>query len=78
MNERHGLTLSEEEAGGLERTFAGETADGLEGLARKYTRFSPTTAHILGGCCMGATAEQGVIDAQHHVHGYDPGSHSLG
>jgi cholesterol oxidase len=31
----------------------------------------PTTAHILGGCCMGATAESGVIDAQHRVFGYD-------
>lgn len=31
----------------------------------------PTTAHILGGCPMGATAEDGVIDAAHRVHGYD-------
>ncbi|MHB2019283.1 MAG: GMC oxidoreductase [Candidatus Xenobia bacterium] len=32
---------------------------------------TPTTAHILGGACMGATADDGVIDAQHRVHGYD-------
>jgi len=32
---------------------------------------TPTTAHILGGCCMGETAEEGVIDANHRVHGYD-------
>ena len=31
----------------------------------------PSTAHILGGACMGATAEDGVIDADHRVHGYD-------
>ncbi|MET0388854.1 MAG: GMC family oxidoreductase [Polyangiales bacterium] len=31
----------------------------------------PTTAHILGGCCMGDTAESGVIDHQHRVFGYD-------
>ncbi len=32
---------------------------------------TPTTAHILGGACMGATAEEGVIDARHRVFGYD-------
>jgi cholesterol oxidase len=32
---------------------------------------TPSTAHILGGACMGATAEDGVIDAEHRVHGYD-------
>ncbi len=31
----------------------------------------PSTAHILGGACMGATADDGVIDADHRVHGYD-------
>ena len=31
---------------------------------------TPTTAHILGGACMGATSADGVIDAQHRVHGY--------
>ena len=30
----------------------------------------PTTAHLLGGCCMGATAAEGVIDPDHRVHGY--------
>jgi cholesterol oxidase len=32
---------------------------------------SPTTAHILGGACMGASAADGVIDARHRVFGYD-------
>jgi cholesterol oxidase len=30
----------------------------------------PTTAHILGGCCMGDSPETGVIDSQHRVFGY--------
>jgi cholesterol oxidase len=31
---------------------------------------TPATAHILGGCCMGDTPEQGVIDRNHQVFGY--------
>jgi cholesterol oxidase len=31
----------------------------------------PTTAHILGGCCMGKGPEDGVIDPRHRVFGYD-------
>jgi cholesterol oxidase len=31
----------------------------------------PTTAHILGGCCMGDSKENGVIDSRHRVFGYD-------
>jgi cholesterol oxidase len=31
----------------------------------------PTTAHILGGACMGESAETGVIDHQHRIHGYE-------
>ncbi|ACZ31050.1 glucose-methanol-choline oxidoreductase [Xylanimonas cellulosilytica DSM 15894] len=34
----------------------------------------PMTAHILGGCTIGATASDGVIDPYHRVHGY-PGLH---
>ena len=30
----------------------------------------PMTAHFLGGCPMGRTAADGVIDAYHRVHGY--------
>jgi len=30
----------------------------------------PTTAHLLGGCCMGADARSGVIDTQHRVFGH--------
>jgi cholesterol oxidase len=32
---------------------------------------TPTTAHILGGACMGANAAEGVIDAKHQVFGYE-------
>ena len=31
----------------------------------------PTTAHILGGCCMGDSHATGVIDARHRVFGYE-------
>jgi len=30
----------------------------------------PSTAHILGGCCMGDSEATGVIDSQHRVFGY--------
>jgi cholesterol oxidase len=30
----------------------------------------PTTAHLLGGCCMGSDASNGVIDARHRVFGH--------
>ena len=30
----------------------------------------PTTAHILGGCPMGADADEGVVDTACRVHGY--------
>jgi cholesterol oxidase len=32
---------------------------------------TPTTAHILGGCCMGDSPATGVIDERHRVFGYD-------
>lgn len=31
----------------------------------------PSTAHFLGGAVIGETAEDGVIDADHRVHGYE-------
>jgi cholesterol oxidase len=34
----------------------------------------PTTAHIIGGCPIGATPEDGVVDPYHRVHGH-PGLH---
>ena len=31
---------------------------------------TPATAHILGGCCIGTSADDGVIDARHEVFGH--------
>jgi cholesterol oxidase len=31
----------------------------------------PSTAHVLGGCCMGRGPEEGVIDHRHRVFGYE-------
>ena len=32
---------------------------------------APMTAHFVGGCCIGADAEHGVIDGYHRVFGHD-------
>jgi len=47
------------EAGGTPMNTATESIFGLS-----------TTAHILGGCPMGASAEEAVIDHRHEVHAY--------
>jgi cholesterol oxidase len=31
----------------------------------------PTTAHILGGVVIGRSPDEGVVDARHHVFGYE-------
>jgi cholesterol oxidase len=49
-----------DKVGGVSATLLTETLLGV-----------PTTAHILGGACMGDSADSGVIDAQHRVFGYD-------
>ncbi len=41
---------------------AGSFSEGLLGM--------PATAHILGGCPMGASAAEGVVDAECRVHNY--------
>jgi cholesterol oxidase len=55
--------------------LANRVGDKLEGMPFSLfteTLFNiPTTAHILGGCCMGDSAENGVIDRDHRVFGYD-------
>jgi len=54
--------------------LAREVAEKLEGLPFSLvteTLFNiPSTAHILGGCCMGESVETGVIDLNHQVFGY--------
>jgi cholesterol oxidase len=42
-----------------------------ESLATETLLGIPTTAHILGGCCMGTSAASGVIDDRHRVFGYE-------
>lgn len=49
-----------QKVGGVAMTLLTETLFGV-----------PTTAHILGGACMGASASEGVIDHQHRVFGYE-------
>lgn len=49
-----------DKVGGVSATLLTETLLGV-----------PTTAHILGGACMGDSAESGVIDSRHRVFGYD-------
>ncbi len=55
-------------------TLAHEVArevDGFPGSIVTETALNiPTTAHILGGACMGRDASEGVIDANHEVFGY--------
>ncbi len=56
------LALAErfaEKVGGVTATLLTETLLGV-----------PSTAHILGGACMGKTAAAGVIDDHHEVFGY--------
>jgi cholesterol oxidase len=50
----------EKRLGGFTQSLLTETLLGI-----------PTTAHILGGCCMGDSRENGVIDSGHRVFGYD-------
>ena len=50
---------------------AEEKIDGFaESMLTETLLGTPTTAHILGGACMGASADEGVIDASHKVHNY--------
>lgn len=57
----HALAKQVEDlVGGKAMVMASETLFGI-----------PSTAHILGGACMGANADEGVIDAQHRVYHYE-------
>lgn len=48
-----------------------EKTDGVPvGAINEALLDAPTTAHILGGCSMGASAETGVIGVDHQVHRY--------
>jgi len=64
-------TASIPEATALARRMEAKL-DGFAGsLVTETLLGTPTTAHILGGACMGASASEGVIDARHRVFGYE-------
>jgi len=50
----------EKRLGGFTQSLLTETLLGI-----------PTTAHILGGCCMGASEASGVVDDKNRVFGYE-------
>lgn len=54
----------------LAEHFAGKVDGKPMALATETLLGIPTTAHILGGACMGADASEGVIDASNRVFGY--------
>ena len=58
------------EATELAERIAGKVRGYPASLATETVLGIPTTAHILGGCVMGDSAETGVIDAGHRVWGY--------
>ncbi|MCA9519804.1 MAG: GMC family oxidoreductase [Myxococcales bacterium] len=58
------------EATELAERFA-EKIDGTPtGMITELLQGVPSTAHILGGACIGRNPDEGVIDAQHQVYGY--------
>jgi cholesterol oxidase len=60
-----------EEATELGKRFA-EKVGGVAGTMFTETVLGvPSTAHILGGACMGKNAAEGVIDTNHRIFGYD-------
>ncbi|HJL18634.1 MAG TPA: GMC family oxidoreductase [Sandaracinaceae bacterium LLY-WYZ-13_1] len=60
-----------EEATDLARRFAEKVGGVAATMFTETLMGVPSTAHILGGACMGADASEGVIDADHRVFGYD-------
>jgi cholesterol oxidase len=58
------------EASELAGAFAKELDGFVVSLFTETLMGIPTTAHILGGACIGRTVDDGVIDADHQVFGY--------
>jgi cholesterol oxidase len=58
------------EAFALAEHFARKIGGVVSGLFSETLTGAPTTAHILGGACMGKDATEGVIDHHHEVFGY--------
>ncbi len=59
----------------LAKELAEATADEVKGtpfvMSTEAILGTPLTAHILGGCVIGKTADEGVIDKDHKVFGYE-------
>ena len=57
------------------RDLASATAREVNGnafvMATEAITATPTTAHILGGCVIGQSREEGVIDSEQRVFGYE-------
>lgn len=58
------------EATDLARRFAEKIGGSSVGMVTDTVLGTPSTAHILGGCTMGTSADDGVIDHRHQVFGY--------
>jgi cholesterol oxidase len=78
---RRGLVTEVEDPSQAPSAFMEEATDLAERFADKVNGVPttlvtetllgvPSTAHILGGACMGASVETGVIDAKHEVFNY--------
>lgn len=55
----------------LAQRFAEKTQGSVHALASEALTGLASTAHILGGACMGDSPATGVIDSQNRVFGYD-------
>lgn len=60
-----------EEATDLANRFAAKVGGVTATLFTETLLGVPSTAHILGGACMGANAGEGAIDTDHRLFGYD-------
>jgi cholesterol oxidase len=60
-----------EDATQLAERFAAKVDGEVASMFSETLLGSPSTAHILGGACMGDSAANGVIDHRHQVFGYD-------
>jgi cholesterol oxidase len=79
---RRGLVTKLDDPSQAPRAFMPEADDLVARFAKKVGgvpvsvmsetfRGVPTTAHILGGACIGAGPNEGVVDTRHRVFGYD-------
>lgn len=59
-----------EEATDLANRFAEKVGGVAMNMVTETLLGVPSTAHILGGACMGRDRDEGVIDSDHQVHGY--------